>query len=91
MKALLPAIAASALLSLFAVAPAFANADDAAWIKRCVSDNSDQGQSSGVIATYCSCMDNKMPESATQSITTWEKSHPKEQEACSAEAGWGSK
>lgn len=91
MKTLLPAIAASALLSLFAVAPAFANADDAAWIKRCVSDNSDQHQSDATIASYCSCMDNKMPSDETLSITAWEKTHPNAQEACSREAGWVSK
>ena len=84
----LPALGAFAFLAVLPLSPAHANSDDAAWIKRCVADNQDQGQSAAVIASYCSCMDNKMSSSETQSITTWEKSHPAEQEACSKEAGW---
>jgi len=68
--------------------PAFAGSDDAAWIKRCVSDNSDQNQTPEVLATYCSCMNDKMSDSETLSITAWEKSHPAEEKACSTQAGW---
>jgi hypothetical protein len=75
-------------LGLCSAAPAFADADDAAWIKRCVADNADQNQAPTIVAAYCSCMNNKMSSSETQSVTTWEKSHPKERESCSAEAGW---
>lgn len=67
---------------------AFADADDAAWIKRCVSDNADQKQSAEVVAVYCACMNDKMSSSERLSITAWEKKHPAEQEACSAAAGW---
>jgi hypothetical protein len=63
-------------------------ADDAAWIKRCVADNADQKQTAAVVAAYCSCMVEKMPESETRSVTAWEKSHKKEADACSAQAGW---
>jgi hypothetical protein len=90
MKFIATAIAAS-FLCLVGVQTASANADDAAWIKRCVSDNSDQHQSDATIATYCSCMNEKMSSDETLSITAWEKSHPAEQEACSKEAGWVSK
>jgi hypothetical protein len=71
-----------------AAAPALANSDDAKWIKQCVQDNRGEGQSASTIAVYCSCMDNKMPESETRSITQWEKSHPAAQEACSKQAHW---
>lgn len=82
---------AASLLCFASVPAAWANSDDAAWISRCVSDNSDQNQSDATIAAYCSCMDNKMSSNETRSITTWEKSHPKAQEACSSEAHWVSK
>ena len=87
MKFIAPAIA-TALLCLAGVQTASANGDDAAWIKRCVADNSDQNQSDATIATYCSCMDQKMSSDETLSVTAWEKTHPAEQEACSKEAGW---
>jgi hypothetical protein len=64
-----------------------ANADDAARIKQCVTDNQGQGQTATVVAAYCSCMSKKMSASETQAITTWENSHSREQTACSEEAG----
>jgi hypothetical protein len=33
-------------------------------------------------------MNNKMSNNETQSISTWEKTHKTEQEACSKAAGW---
>ncbi|HVV94948.1 MAG TPA: hypothetical protein VHD15_16165 [Hyphomicrobiales bacterium] len=78
----------SGVMLLGAAAPAFANADDAKWIKQCVADNKDEGQSAETIAVYCSCMDNKMSNNETRSITQWEKSHPAAQEACSKQAHW---
>ena len=77
-----------AMMMMVAAAPAFADADDAAWIKRCVADNASEGQPAAVVASYCSCMNNKMSSSETLSITAWEKIHPQEQKACSNEAGW---
>lgn len=41
-----------------------------------------------VITKYCTCMNNKMDENETQSITQWEKSHPKERTECDKESGW---
>jgi hypothetical protein len=83
-------IIALALLagSVMTSSVALANADDAKWIAQCVRDNKDEGPSQDVISKYCTCMDGKMGDSETQSITQWEKSHPTEQKACSAEAGW---
>ena len=42
----------------------------------------------GVVLKYCTCMNNKMSDNETQSITQWEKSHPAERTACDKEAGW---
>ena len=41
-----------------------------------------------MITKYCTCMNNKMSENETQSITTWEKSHVVEAKACDKESGW---
>jgi hypothetical protein len=81
-----------ALLAVAVVAMAsglgkVASADDAARIKTCVADNQGEGQTATVVAAYCSCMSNKMSAAETQSVTTWENSHPSEQKACSEEAG----
>ena len=67
---------------------AYADADDAKWVARCVSDNKDEKVSIEVITKYCTCMNNKMSSSETQSISTWEQSHPTERAACDKESGW---
>jgi hypothetical protein len=85
---LLAAAALSAVASVATVTPAAANADDAKWISQCVADNQDQHQTQGVIASYCACMNDKMSDNETQSITQWEKTHKTEEEACSKAAGW---
>ena len=87
MKAILAVLAVGNILVGF-VAPAFANADDDAWIAKCVKDNGDQGQSADTVAVYCSCMNGKMGTNEMLSITAWEKQHPDEEKACSAAAGW---
>ena len=89
MKATLATFTILAALGLASdFTPARADADDAAWIKKCVNDNKDEGPKASVIAAYCSCMNNKMSSKETLSITAWEKKHPAEQAACSKEAGW---
>jgi hypothetical protein len=67
---------------------AYANADDAAWIKKCVSDNKREGATAEVVAAYCSCMNDKMSSEETKSITAWEKTHPDDMAACDKESGW---
>jgi hypothetical protein len=79
-------IAVAAVAMAPGVGPAFA-ADDAARIKQCVADNQGEGQTAAVVAAYCDCMSKRMSASETQSITTWEKSHPNDQGNCSVEAG----
>ena len=41
-----------------------------------------------VVLKYCTCMNNKMDNNETQSITQWEKTHVAERKACDKEAGW---
>jgi hypothetical protein len=76
--------AAASLLSGVAVA----GPDDAKWVAQCVSDNKDEKAKIDVITKYCTCMNNKMSDNESQSITQWEKSHVTERQACDKEAGW---
>lgn len=64
------------------------NADDIKWIAQCVLDNKDEGQPMDVLQKYCECMNDKMDVNETQSVTQWEKTHPKERKECSDKAGW---
>ncbi len=73
-------------------APAIAqkmNADDVKWINQCIDDN--KGEAGGtptIIRAYCVCMNEKMDNNETRSITQWEKSHPAARKACEKQAGW---
>src|SRR5579863_444101 len=64
-----------------------ASTDDVKWINQCVKDNKG-GAADEVVLKYCTCMNNKMSENETQSITQWEKTHATERKACDQEAGW---
>jgi hypothetical protein len=89
MKSTITSLAVFAVFAtIFAASPALANADDDAWIAKCVKDNADQGQTAPVIASYCQCMNGKMSTSETLSVTAWEKTHKTEADACGTAAGW---
>jgi hypothetical protein len=62
--------------------------EDAAWIAKCEKDNAKEGVAAETVTKYCTCMNNKMSDEDTVSITEWEKKHPEETKACEAEAGW---
>jgi hypothetical protein len=62
-------------------------ADDVKWINQCIKDNKGDAKEE-VVRKYCTCMNEKMGDNETQSITQWEKSHPTERAACDKEAGW---
>ena len=82
-------IAAACLtLGLLVNSAVFAGADDTKWVAKCVSDNSDAKVSVEIVAKYCTCMNNKMDDNETKTISQWEKTHPTEMKACEAEAGW---
>ncbi|HEX3883841.1 MAG TPA: hypothetical protein VHW66_14375 [Stellaceae bacterium] len=74
--------------SVFASTAALADADDAKWVAKCVSDNQREHASIEVITKYCTCMNNKMSSNETLSVTAWEKTHPTEMAACDKESGW---
>jgi hypothetical protein len=68
--------------------PAWADADDVAWINKCTRDNAKEGAGPDVIKKWCTCMNEKMSSTETLSITAWEKGHPAEVAACDKESGW---
>jgi hypothetical protein len=65
------------------------NADDVKWINQCIDDN--RGEAGGtpqIVRSYCMCMNEKMDDNETRSITQWEKSHPAARKDCERKAGW---
>jgi hypothetical protein len=64
-----------------------ATTDDVKWINQCIADNKGDADED-VVLKYCTCMNNKMSDNETQSITQWEKTHVTERKACDKEAGW---
>lgn len=82
------ALLALALAASVLAAPAFAASDDEKWIAKCVADNKNEGAKKEVVRKYCTCMNNKMDDNETLSITAWEKKNPKAMAACEKEAGW---
>jgi len=74
--------------SFFAGTIAFAaTTDDVKWINACVKDNKGEA-ADAIILKYCTCMNNKMSDNETLSITQWEKTHATERKACDKESGW---
>ncbi len=63
------------------------NADDVKWINQCITDNKG-GASDAIIRKYCICMNEKMSNNETRSITEWEKANPAARAACDRESGW---
>jgi hypothetical protein len=63
-------------------------ADDLKWINQCISDNRGERASQEVIRKYCICMNEKMSDNETRSISEWEKSNPRARAACDRESGW---
>jgi hypothetical protein len=86
MRSLVIALACASLLGSHAIAQKM-NADDLKWVNKCIDDNKGAA-ADGVIRKYCMCMNEKMDDNETQSISTWEKSHPTERAACDKESGW---
>ena len=87
MKIIVATVIALGLLGTSAAVAQKMNADDLKWVNKCIDDNKG-GAAAGVIRKYCMCMNEKMDDNETQSISTWEKSHPKERAACDKESGW---
>lgn len=80
---------ACVLVSLTVGGVAFAQtSDDVKWIERCIKDNKNEGAKPEVVFKYCTCMNNKMDETETRTITQWEQANPAAMKACEKEAGW---
>ena len=75
-------------LTLLAGGLAFAGPDDDKWVYKCIADNANEGAKPEVVRAYCECMNGKMDDKETKSISSWEKTHPDERKACEAQAGW---
>jgi hypothetical protein len=63
------------------------SADDVKWVNQCIADNKG-GASDAVIRKYCMCMNEKMGDNETRSISEWEKANPAARRACDRESGW---
>ena len=86
-----------AVASLVLLAASFAipmsasaqSADDKKWVNQCMKDNKDEpGGTPAIVRKYCVCMNDKMDETESRSITEWEKKNPNARKACEKEAGW---
>lgn len=86
--AIIAGVLGASLLSTASMAQTM-NADDMKWINQCINDNrGEPGGTPAVVRAYCICMNEKMPESETRSVTQWEKSHPGARKQCEQAAGW---
>ena len=76
--------------SLLGTSGAFAqkmNSDDLKWVNRCIDDNKG-GASPAVIRKYCMCMNEKMDDNETRSVTQWERANPGARRDCERKSGW---
>lgn len=76
------------VVSALAAGQTLAATDDVKWVNACIADNKGEGAKASVVKAYCECMNDKMSDNETMSITQWEKKNPKTQAACSKQAGW---
>ena len=85
---------AAAVLLAACFAPGMAvaqkmNADDLKWVNQCIDDNKGEaGGTPAIVRAYCVCMNEKMDNNETRSITQWEKSNPAAKAACERQSGW---
>lgn len=86
--AVLAGLVGVCLLSNGAMAQSM-NADDMKWINQCINDNkSEPGGTPPIVRAYCICMNEKMDNNETRSVTQWEKANPGARKACEKTAGW---
>jgi hypothetical protein len=88
MKAILTvAVFAMAMLASRSAVAQRMTQDDLKWINQCIADN--RGAASAeVIRKYCQCMNDKMDDNETRSISQWEKANPKARAECDRVSGW---
>lgn len=84
----LSALVIALVATLAAPAAQSQSADDKKWVAQCMRDNKDEGAKTEVVRKYCVCMNDKMDENETRSISQWEKQNPKAMKECEKQAGW---
>ena len=87
MKQIVTSLLTAAVLVSSTVAFA-QSADDKKWVNQCIKDNKGEGATSEVVRKYCVCMNDKMDETETRSISQWEKANPAAMKDCEKQAGW---
>jgi hypothetical protein len=81
-------VAAAALMPASSFAQKM-NADDMKWVNQCIDDNkNEKGATPAIVRAYCVCMNEKMDDNETRSITQWEKANPAARRACDKQSGW---
>jgi hypothetical protein len=91
LKAALQFLSATAIVAGAAYGPSVlaqpVTQDDLKWVNQCVADN--KGLTTPEIARkYCICMNEKMDDNETRSISQWEKANPKARAQCDKISGW---
>jgi hypothetical protein len=82
-------LAALAAVAISHGASAQMTSDDLKWVNQCIADNkNEKGGTPAIVRAYCICMNEKMDDNETRSITQWEKANPKARVACEKQAGW---
>jgi hypothetical protein len=82
-------LAAIAAATMSHTASAQMTSDDLKWVNQCISDNKgEKGGTPAIVRAYCICMNEKMDDNETRSITQWEKANPQARVACEKQAGW---
>lgn len=89
MKPVSLALAAFAAMAIAQTASAQMTTDDLKWVNQCISDNKGEaGGTPAIVRAYCICMNEKMGNNETRSITQWEKANPRARVACEQQSGW---
>lgn len=71
------------------VANAQVTQDDLRWVNQCIRDNeAEAGGTPAIVRAYCICMNEKMGDNETRSITQWERANPGARRDCERQSGW---
>ena len=82
------ALLAGAMLASGAAYAQKMTADDLKWINQCIQDNRRHGATPDIVRNYCICINEKMDDNETRTISQWERANPKAMADCDKEAGW---
>lgn len=86
---ILLAIFAGALLTSGAAFAQQMTADDLRWVNQCIRDSAGRSApSQEIVRKYCICMNEKMGDNETRSISQWEQANPNAMADCDRVSGW---